>query len=210
MEKWIQITAGRGPAECCWLVAQLLKLLLKEAGDKSILARVLQKEKGVQNRTLSSVLVQLKGEKQVLEQWVEHWEGTILWIGKSPFRKYHKRKNWFVGVNVIDPEHSDTSFKESDIQYQVFRSGGPGGQHANKVSSAVRALHHPTGCSATSSDSRSQQQNRKKARERLIQMVKMKEIHLQREQLHISWQNHNQLERGNPARTFKGSRLTEI
>ena len=210
MEKWIQITAGRGPAECCWLVAQLVKRLLKDAKANTLSAVVIEQEKGEQNRTLRSALIQLKGREKELDVFTKSWQGSVLWVGKSPFRKYHKRKNWFVGVKVIDTSPQELTLREADIQYQVYRSSGPGGQHANKVSSAVRALHNPTGCMATASDSRSQQHNKKKAKERLLQLVKVKQMDFEKEKIQDNWQNHNQLERGNPVRTFKGSRLEEI
>lgn len=210
MEKLIQITAGRGPAECCWLVAQLLRVLLREAKQKSLLAEVIEQERGEENRTLRSALVQLKGEEQELKTFINCWKGSVLWVGKSPFRKFHKRKNWFVGVNAMDASPANNKLVSADIQYQVYRSSGPGGQHANKVSSAVRALHHPTGCVATASDSRSQQQNKKKATERLLQLVQIKQMNLHKEEIQSNWQNHNQLERGNPVRTFKGSRFEAI
>ena len=96
MEKIIQITAGRGPAECSWVVSQVLKLFLQEARVEGFQYRILHNEKGAQNGTIQSVTIHLKGAR--LDAFMATWLGTIQWIGSSTFRKYHKRKNWFIGL----------------------------------------------------------------------------------------------------------------
>ena len=58
----IQITSGRGPAECCWVVAQVLKRLLQEAADFGLLSEVIHREVGIENGTLNSALIKLQGE----------------------------------------------------------------------------------------------------------------------------------------------------
>lgn len=96
MEKIIQITSGRGPAECTWVVAQVLKKVLQEAETLGLEATVLQREAGSENGTVASAIVQITGNEA--DEFVTSWVGTIQWIGKSTFRKFHKRSNWFVGI----------------------------------------------------------------------------------------------------------------
>ncbi len=203
MEKLIQITSGRGPAECCWVVAQVLKKLIQEAQNQGIKHDIVDRQTGNENRTLVSATIQLNGND--LTSFLESWVGTIKWVGQSQFRKHHKRKNWFVGVNEIDPIGLNLKLNHNDIQFEAIRSGGPGGQHVNKVSTAVRAKHLPSGLSVLASDSRSQSQNKKKAKERLIQLLQIKDLEAKGDQIRSNWQNHNELERGNPVRTFQGS-----
>lgn len=210
MEKLLQITAGRGPAECCWVVAQIQKKIIKEANSKQVKTEVVHQERGEEGRTLSSSMIRILGKKEAIETLIKSWQGSILWIGNSPFRKFHKRKNWFVGVHVFNSNSRNTEEDKNQIRYEVFRSSGPGGQHSNKVSSAVRAVHIPTGVSAKASDSRSQQQNKKKATERLLQLIQESQMEANNEYFQSQWQQHNQLERGNPVRTFKGPKLVEV
>ncbi|REG92952.1 peptide chain release factor H [Flavobacterium aquicola] len=202
MEKIIQITAGRGPAECTWVVAQVLKKILDEAQHSQIEATVLQREAGTENGTVLTALILLKG-KTVIE-FVNSWKGTIQWIGQSSFRKMHKRKNWFIGIFEMDAL-AIKSISEKDIQYQAMRSSGAGGQHVNKVSSAIRATHVSTGLSTVAMDSRSQHQNKKLATERLLEKFKVFELEMIKKQVNNQWENQLNVARGNPTRTFTGS-----
>ena len=161
IERIIQITSGRGPIECCWVVAQVVKIIIDEAKGRRIDTVVLHREQGTENGTLFSASIKLTGSG--LDEFLRTWIGTVQWIGISRFRKYHKRKNWFVGVN-LQPISKRYVFNERDIHYEFTRSGGPGGQHVNKVSTAVRAKHVPTGEVVLVSKRRSQLQNKNEAK----------------------------------------------
>ncbi|CAM4083712.1 MULTISPECIES: peptide chain release factor H [Flavobacterium] len=202
MEKIIQITSGRGPSECTWVVAQVLKKVLEEANELQLKATVLQREAGSENGTVATAIIQIEGKKA--NEFVTSWLGTIQWIGKSTFRKFHQRKNWFIGIFEIE-QSNETKFHEKDVQYQAMRSSGAGGQHVNKVSSAVRATHIPTGIAVVSMDSRSQHQNKKLATERLKLKIEENNLNQFKNQEQNTWTNQMQIERGNPTRTFQGS-----
>jgi peptide chain release factor len=202
MEKIIQITAGRGPAECTWVVAQVLKKVMEEANQLQLNPIVLAREPGTENGTVETAVVQIEGKNA--EAFVKNWMGTIQWIGKSTFRKFHQRKNWYIKIFEM-AQTERVFFSEKEVQYQAMRSSGAGGQHVNKVSSAVRATHIPTGIAVVSMDSRSQHQNKKLATERLKLKIEENYLAVLKNKLQDSWVNQTQIERGNPIKTFEGS-----
>lgn len=200
--KIIQFTAGRGPEECAWVVAKVLKIFLKEAEENQLGCTILHKEDGVQNTTVQSVTIQLRGEK--VNDFAKTWIGTIQWIGASTFRKLHKRKNWFIGCFEIEQQQS-LQLDENEVQFQAIRSSGPGGQHVNKVSSAVRATHIPTNIQVLVAESRSQHQNKKIALQRLQEKVADFNLKALEQSIKNQWENHLNLQRGNPVKIFEGS-----
>ena len=91
--------------------------------------------------------------------------GTHRLARVSPFNAQGKRQTSFATVDVV-PEFAETKVEipELDLEITAFaRSSGPGGQNVNKVASAVRMVHKPTGLMVVSSTHREQQQNRRQA-----------------------------------------------
>ncbi len=200
--KIIQITSGRGPAECCWVVAQVLKIFLQETRELGYEYSILHREKGIENGTLQSATVRLKGNH--MQHFLDQWLGSIEWKGTSKFRKHHKRKNWFIGMYEVK-QVKVPELLEKDISFKAMRSSGPGGQNVNKVNSAVRATYHPTGDQVVVMDSRSQHQNRKIAIQRLKEKVQQNQLIAMQDFICNQWENHLNVQRGNPIRVFKGA-----
>lgn len=202
MDKIIQITSGRGPLECQCVVAKVLKVFLEEIKTDNIDYEIIHRENGDENLTLKSVTLLLKGKD--ISTFLNNWLGSICWTGKSIFRKLHKRSNWFIGVFELK-DLEKIEFNEKDIQFQTTRSQGSGGQNVNKVNTAVRATHVPTGQSVFVQDSRSQLENKKLSVTRLKEKVMGLQIRQLEKRMQETWNNHLQVQRGSPVRTFSGT-----
>ncbi|MBO9708245.1 MAG: peptide chain release factor H [Caulobacter sp.] len=197
----LHLTSGQGPQECRWVVAQLAAAYVREGKADGVACEVLE---GAEDLP-SSLLMRVSGDQA--PAFVAGRIGTVLWIGDSPFRSGHNRRNWFVGVAVAPEPDLVPDLKAEDIDYQTLRASGPGGQHVNKTDSAVRAIHRPTGLVATAQEQRSQHANRKLARLKLAMMIEEQRGASRDKARRSQWNLHQQLERGNPVRTYTGRRF---
>jgi peptide chain release factor len=198
----VQITSGRGPIECCRAVARVQEMMLKQCKAKDIEVSVLDSKKADLKGTLLSATLLAKGRN--LQPFVKEWQGTIQWIAQSPYRKFHKRKNWFVGVSMF-PLQEQALWNPKDMVVETCRASGPGGQHVNKVETAVRCRHIPSGIQVLAADSRSQLQNKQLGMERLKAKVIAWQTEQLLEQQQDQWQEHNVLERGNAVKVIEAA-----
>ena len=201
-KEYIQITSGRGPVECCRVVVLVMSKIIEQARSLGYEVEVVEHEDGPNDGCMFSATLAIESEHAISLK--DEWEGSVLWVAqKNPFRPWHRRKNWFVGVHFFKPLQTGT-ISERDITYETLRSSGPGGQNVNKVESAVRAIHVPTGITVLASDERLQIQNKRLARERLLMKLSAIDEERRLHHTHEVWMNHNSLERGNPVQKFRG------
>ena len=195
----IQITAGRGPAECSRVVAKVTEKLFAQCRKEGIEVSVLESTPGDLKGTFLSMMLSVSGS---IDKLVKEWEGTVQWIARSPYRKFHKRKNWFVGVAFFDVA-KQLQFNMQDVRLETCRASGPGGQHVNKVETAVRGTHVPSGIQVLAMDSRSQWENKQLCLKRLEAKVQAWQGERLIAQQQEQWQEHNELERGRAVKTFE-------
>lgn len=206
----MQLSANTGPEECCLAVRKALSLLLQECMTARVHAEILEQQAGDKACNLRSVLLALEGDAAFTV--AQRWRGSVLWICPSPYRPGHKRKNWFIGVEVFEAETplaADT-LRDSDLRFETLRASGPGGQHVNKTDSAVRATHLPTGMSVKVQSERSQHANKRLARAWLAHKLASAAHDALEAAKSARWSQHHDVERGNPRRVFKGSAFTEV
>lgn len=201
MKIYIQLTAGRGPVECARAVALVAQELRKAVPETEL---VDYEEHNQAPGCFMSMTFGLDADETAIGTLRREWEGSVLYVATSnPYRPGHKRCNWFVGVNFIEPLQL-AEINDSDIRYETCRSGGKGGQNVNKVETSVRAIHVPTGIAVRSSDERSQSQNKSRARERLILKLSQQNTAAEADATRRRWANHTTLQRGNPVKTLRG------
>ncbi|KTW01312.1 peptide chain release factor H [Sphingomonas sanguinis] len=197
----LHLSSGQGPKECEWVVAKLAHTLCREGKAAGLFCEPIEPIQG----PIASALLRVSGDGA--EAFATTCVGTIRWIGTSPFRPLHKRRNWFVGVRPVQIDEQSPDLRERDIRYQTFRASGPGGQHVNKTDSAVRATHVPTGLVAVSQDQRSQFANKKIARLKLAAVLDDRRRAGEVQGKRAVWDQNRELERGNAVRTYEDKRF---
>jgi len=192
------LSAGRGPQECTWAVAQLVRRLEAGAGRDGLTTRRVETVPGERPGTFLSVLVRISGTGAA--RFAASWTGTLCWQAASPYRTSAGRKNWYVIAQPCEVDAAHTAFAEADVDIVGCRTGGPGGQHRNKASTAVRATHRPTGIVVVADTERQFSQNRRLALERIRARLEQGDRAADRAVITGRRQIHDALVRGNPTR----------
>ena len=192
-----EISSGNSPAECELAVAKFAEYLVKNYG-----AEIVKSSDGYNKGTFRSVTVKSNND---LTEFI----GSVLWVCKSPYRKWHKRKNWYIDFKVCN-QTENTEFDVEKVVFSTFHSGGNGGQNVNKVETGIRAMYPPTGDVTVCTDERSQLANKKKALIRLKNLVKNRNAAVKSKNSNLMRVSHVNFERGNAAAKFAGEKFNRV
>jgi peptide chain release factor 2 len=155
---YLTVHAGAGGTEACDWSEMLLRMYLMWAESKRYATVLIDREDGGA-AGIQSATIHVKGEYSY--GYLRGEAGVHRLVRISPFDGQGRRHTSFSSVEVL-PEIDDTIdivLRDDELKRDVFRSGGPGGQHQNKTESGVRYTHLPTGVAAESRSERSQHKN---------------------------------------------------
>lgn len=193
----LMISDAHGPGECQLAAQHLLATVLQAAHNAGLAAQV--REQRPAPHGIHSAIITLRGEGATA--FAHDWAGTVQWQWQSRLRPRHARKNWFIGIHIVETPALPPL---GDIRVQTCKARGKGGQHVNKTRSAVRVTDINSGLSVKIDRERSQHANKRQALAALAEKHNAHNAHTQRQHAHERHRSHWQVARGGAVKVFIG------